>query len=59
MTDRNDRSLSLIGTSIHSEVGVGISVGLAPLGPGDTADLLTQRADAAMLEVKAVRYLAR
>ena len=49
----------LIGTSIQSEVGVGISVGLAPLGPGDTADLLTQRADAAMLEVKAVRYLAR
>jgi diguanylate cyclase (GGDEF)-like protein len=48
----------LIGTSIQSEAGVGISVGLAPLGPGDTADLLIQRADAAMLEVKAAHHLA-
>ena len=39
--------------------GVGISVGLAELEPGDTADRLTERADAAMLEVKAGRHSRR
>ena len=36
--------------------GVGISVGLVALGEGDTADVLTARADAAMLEVKAAHH---
>jgi diguanylate cyclase (GGDEF)-like protein len=42
-----------IGIAIESETHVGISVGLAALAPGETAGQLTERADAAMLEVKA------
>lgn len=42
-----------IGAAIKTEAGVGISVGLARLTAGDDADRLTDRADAAMLKVKA------
>jgi diguanylate cyclase (GGDEF)-like protein len=42
-----------IGIAIESVTHVGISVGLAALAPGETAGQLTERADAAMLEVKA------
>ena len=52
------RRFDLIGTAIEADAGVGISVGLAPLGPGDTPELLTERADAAMLEIKAIHHLA-
>lgn len=48
-----ERRFDLIGVAIEADVGVGISVGLAELEPGDTADGLTERADAAMLGVKA------
>jgi PleD family two-component response regulator len=34
----------------------GISVGLVALEAGETADQLTERADAAMLEVKATHH---
>jgi diguanylate cyclase (GGDEF)-like protein len=44
-----------IGIAIEADAGVAISVGLAELAPGDTADGLTERADAAMLEVRAAR----
>jgi hypothetical protein len=47
------RRFDLIGLAIEAEAGVGISVGLAELEPGNTADELTQRAYAAMLLVKA------
>jgi len=47
------RRFDMIGVAIEAEAGVGISVGLAELEPGDTADGLTARADAAMLLVKA------
>ena len=39
-----------IGAGIEADAGVGISVGLAALGEGDTAEQLTARADEAMLE---------
>jgi diguanylate cyclase (GGDEF)-like protein len=42
-----------IGIAIESETRVSISVGLAALAPGETAGQLTDRADTAMLEVKA------
>jgi diguanylate cyclase (GGDEF)-like protein len=45
-----------IGVAIQAEAGVGISVGLVALAPGDDADRLTERADAAMLEVKALHH---
>jgi diguanylate cyclase (GGDEF)-like protein len=45
-----------IGAAIAADAGVGISVGLVALAPGDTADELTERADAAMLEVKAEHH---
>ena len=48
-----ERRFDLIGVAIEADAGVGISVGLAELEPGDTADRLTERADAAMLTVKA------
>ena len=48
-----ERRFDLIGIAIEADAGVGISVGLAELEPGDTADRLTQRADEAMLAVKA------
>jgi diguanylate cyclase (GGDEF)-like protein len=52
------RRFEAIATAISTDVDVGISVGLVALGPGDTVDELTERADTAMLEVKA-RHHAR
>ncbi len=49
------RRFDAIGVAIKANAGVGISVGLAALGTGDTLDQLTERADAAMLEVKGER----
>ena len=46
----------LIGIAVEADARVGISVGLAELEPGDTADALTERADAAMLKVKATHH---
>ncbi len=48
-----ERRFDLIGIAIEADARVGISVGLAALEPGDTADGLTERADAAMLEARA------
>ena len=45
-----------IGAAIEADAHVGISVGLAALAAGDTADQLTERADVAMLEVKAIHH---
>lgn len=42
-----------IRLAVSADAQVGISVGLAALAPGDTVDGLTERADAAMLVVKA------
>jgi diguanylate cyclase (GGDEF)-like protein len=50
-----ERRFDSIGIAIEADAGVGISVGLAELSPGDTADGLTERADAAMLKVRAAR----
>jgi diguanylate cyclase (GGDEF)-like protein len=47
------RRFESIAIGIHATAGVGISVGYAALQEGDSADQLTERADAAMLEVKA------
>ena len=52
------RRFALIGAAIKAGVGVGISVGLVALAEGDDADQLTERADIAMLRVKA-RHHAR
>ena len=46
------RRFEAIDRSVQSDVGVGISVGLAGLEPDDTLDLLTARADAALLDIK-------
>ena len=50
------RRFNLIGEAIEADARVGISVGLAALAVGDTADQLTERADAAMLEIKATHH---
>jgi len=47
-----ERRFDAIAAAIEAEAHVGISVGFAALGAGDTADQLTERADAAMLEIK-------
>jgi diguanylate cyclase (GGDEF)-like protein len=53
-TDRFEveQRFDTIATAIEAGAHVDISVGLATLEIGDTADSLTERADAAMLEVK-------
>jgi diguanylate cyclase (GGDEF)-like protein len=51
-----ERRFDAISVAIEQDAGVGISVGLAELEPGDTADELTRRADEAMLGVKAARH---
>ena len=51
-----ERRFELIGVAIEADTGVGISVGLAALELGDTAERLTERADAAMLEVRATHH---
>jgi diguanylate cyclase (GGDEF)-like protein len=53
-----ERRFRAIGAAIAAKVGVGISVGLVALAPGDDADQLTDRADMAMLKVK-MRHHAR
>jgi GGDEF domain-containing protein len=45
-----------IASAIQGSIGVGISVGLAELRDGETADELTERADVAMLAVKATHH---
>lgn len=45
-----------IADAVMVDANIGISVGLVALGAGDTADRLTERADAAMLEVKAQHH---
>jgi diguanylate cyclase (GGDEF)-like protein len=50
-----ERRFDAIGVAVQGDAGVGISVGLAELEPGDTADALTERADAAMLKIRAAR----
>ena len=51
-----ERRFESIGAAIADAAGVGISVGLAALADGDTADDLTDRADVAMLLVKAAHH---
>ena len=52
------RRFDTIADAIRADAGVGISVGMAALITDETADQLTERADAAMLKVKA-RHHAR
>ncbi len=52
------RRFDTIGAAIEADAQVGISVGLAALIADETGDELTERADAAMLKVKA-RHHAR
>jgi diguanylate cyclase (GGDEF)-like protein len=52
-----ERRFSSIEKAIKADAKVGISVGLAELGSGDTAGALTERADAAMLQVKAQHHM--
>ena len=47
------RRFDTIADAIRADAGVGISVGMAALIADETADQLTERADAAMLKVKA------
>jgi diguanylate cyclase (GGDEF)-like protein len=47
-----ERRFESIAAAIQSDTGAGISVGFAALTDGDTVDQLTERADAAMREVK-------
>ncbi|MHB8892811.1 MAG: hypothetical protein ACYC65_12290 [Candidatus Limnocylindrales bacterium] len=49
------RRYQAIDRSVRVEVGVGISVGLAALGTGETLDQLVARADAALLDAKRAR----
>jgi diguanylate cyclase (GGDEF)-like protein len=51
-----ERRFDLIGAALAADASVGISVGFAALSADDTADLLTERADAAMLVVKAEHH---
>jgi diguanylate cyclase (GGDEF)-like protein len=53
------RRFELIDRSVHSDVGVGISVGLAGLEPDDTLERLTARADASLLSAKQRRGSGR
>jgi diguanylate cyclase (GGDEF)-like protein len=53
------RRFDSIGVAIKADARVGISVGLAVLAAGDTVDQLTERADAAMLEIKATHHSRR
>lgn len=57
-TDRAEvkRRFDAIAAAIRAEVNVGISVGLATLALGDTADKLIKRADSTMLLVKAKHH---
>ncbi len=50
------RRFEAIGVAIEADARIGISVGLAALEGDDTPEELTERADAAMLEVKAAHH---
>jgi diguanylate cyclase (GGDEF)-like protein len=50
--DEVERRFEAIGRSVHHDVGVTISVGLARMAPHETLEQLTARADAALLEAK-------
>ena len=50
------RRFDSIGVALEADAQVGISVGFALLTTDDTADQLTERADADMLEVKAIHH---
>jgi len=52
------RRFDTIAAAIEADAQVGISVGMAALTADETPDQLTERADAAMLKVKA-RHHAR
>jgi diguanylate cyclase (GGDEF)-like protein len=54
-----ERRFELIELAVATEARVGISVGLAALAVDDTVDRLIERADAAMLEVKARHHANR
>jgi GGDEF domain-containing protein len=54
-----ERRFRSIGVAVQADARVGISVGLTALEAGDTTEELTERADAAMLEVKAKHYSRR
>ena len=53
------RRFEAIDRSVQSDVGVGISVGLAGLEPDDTLERLTARADSALLSAKKQRGVQR
>jgi diguanylate cyclase (GGDEF)-like protein len=53
-----ERRFEEIADAIQSDAGVGISVGMAMLEDGDSADDLTERADVVMLSVKALHHAA-
>ncbi len=53
-----ERRFEAISEAIEDDARVGISVGFAALAAGDTADVLTERADSVMLEVKAQHHAA-
>lgn len=55
--DEVGRRFELIDRLLESEVGVGISFGLASLAAGETLDGLVARADAALLDAKKRRGL--
>jgi diguanylate cyclase (GGDEF)-like protein len=50
------RRFTSIASAIEADANVGISVGLVALADGDSLDELTERADAAMLQVKAQHH---
>jgi diguanylate cyclase (GGDEF)-like protein len=50
------RRFDAIGIAIEADARIGISVGLAALEDDDTPEQLTERADAAMLQVKAAHH---
>ena len=54
--DEATRRFDAIAKAVKKDAKVGISVGLAELATGDTVETLTDRADAAMLEVKATHH---
>jgi diguanylate cyclase (GGDEF)-like protein len=51
-----ERRFESIAVGIRADAGVDVSVGIVALRAGDTADQLTERADAAMLKVKAQHH---
>jgi diguanylate cyclase (GGDEF)-like protein len=51
-----ERRFGAIAAAIETHAGVGISVGFAALSRDESSDQLTERADAAMLAVKAVHH---